>query len=274
LALIPDKSLIEKVEDDNEDRLSRGEEPLPIVDWLDSDSVLTLFDKHTPRLVFLHACQGAAPDLLATSLESFTNTARDLAYTKIPAVIAMQYKISNDAAQRFARKFYDEIRKGKHIDEAVVQARYLLGSDPTPGRQAWDERTFGTPVIYLRSEKPIIQPPPSEDEETEGEETENNGQPETIHRVPCPYPDCEGKVFPDRKRCLTCRRRLMLCPGCRYVMAQEIGLCDRCEYEVETSAKSAQVVPITAVHAAPAQSARPPSGYDPATPDDQQPRIS
>jgi len=247
LALIKEEQDILEAEAANEVRKLEGEKALPIeyADWLDSRSVSNLFRRHIPRLVFLHACKSAASEFPTRSLRRFTNMARELAYTKIPAVIAMQYEISNEDAKRFAKIFYRQIRQGKHIDEAVVEARRELANF-TSGRQAWDDRNFGTPVIYLQSEQPIIQPPPLEDRGTET----------SVKRVPCPYPDCRGEVIPSKKFCVTCKRPLMPCPECQEVMAQRIGFCDNCGYDVEKGAQSAQAVTpranITAAPTAPA----------------------
>jgi hypothetical protein len=162
LALHKEEAIIKELKAEDITREAHREPALPIeeyADWLDSKSVGDLCNDYQPRLVFLHACEGAAPYLLPRSLQSFSSTARELAYTRIPAVIAMQYEISNGDAQRFAQKFYRQIREGKNIDEAVVEARRELGTFSSKGRQAWGDRSFGTPVIYLQSEKPIIRPP-------------------------------------------------------------------------------------------------------------------
>jgi hypothetical protein len=232
-----EEEFIRKMDDENEARRAAGQEPLPkeYADWLDSKSVNGLFDDYQPRLVFLHACEGAAPYLLRRSLQSFSSTALELAYTKIPAVIAMRYEIANDDAERFARTFYSEIRKGKHIDEAVVIARRELGKYSSTGRQEWDDRTFGTPVIYLQSEKPIIRPPLLEG-------GTGPGSTSPVQKIPCPYADClNGMIIPGRGGfCSTCRRPLMLCPQCQQVMAQAEGFCINCGYEAGRSAPPAQ----------------------------------
>ena len=58
-------------------------------DWRPDSDILQLFANHTPRLVFLHACEGAQVD----SVGGFRDLARTLVYSKIPCVIAMQYTI-------------------------------------------------------------------------------------------------------------------------------------------------------------------------------------
>jgi hypothetical protein len=118
------------------------------VRWLTSEQFRYLFNNFKPRLVFLHGCKGAAAD----SLEGFSSTARELVYAEIPAVVAMQYNISNMDAGKFARTFYEELGKGSEIDEAVKAGRIELGKSFPP----WEHPRFGTPVVYLQTEKAIV----------------------------------------------------------------------------------------------------------------------
>ena len=279
LALHREEQELEELRAEDKSLADLGEPPLPVeafADWLDGKSVRDLFSDYRPPLVFLHACEGGAPYLLRRSLTSFSSTARELAYTTIPAVIAMQYKISNDDAQRFAQKFYRQIRKGKHIDEAVMVARRELGRfSPSKSGQAWGDRRFGTPVIYLQSEKPIIQAPLSE---TEG--SVPGGTPlEAMEKVSCPYPDCTGKVIPGKRLCLKCTQPLLRCPKCESVVAELYGICDTCLWRVEASAQPApgaaprpavdpsSVAPeprlvVNVTPADPTEPAQPAGGYD------------
>lgn len=130
------------------------DEDEPQVRWISSQQFRALFNRHKPRLIFLHACKGAAPD----SNEGFNSTARDLVYADIPAVVAMQYNISNRDAGVFARKFYEELGKGSDIDEAVKAGRMELGNV----FPRWEHPRFGTPVVYLQTEKAIVMSAPDE----------------------------------------------------------------------------------------------------------------
>src|SRR5438132_4118267 len=124
---------------------SMGDDPPK---WVTGEQFRYLFNTHKPRLVFLHACKGATAD----SSEGLISTARELVYAEIPAVVAMQYSISNQDAGRFARKFYEELGKGREIDEAVKAGRMELGKVFPP----WEHPRFGTPVVYLQTESPIV----------------------------------------------------------------------------------------------------------------------
>jgi hypothetical protein len=101
-----------------------------------------------PRLVFLHACKGAA----STSNDTFNSCARELVYAQVPAVVAMQYNISNRDAALFAKTFYEALGLGSDLDEAVKAGRLALGN----AYPMWAHPRFATPVVYLQSDQPIV----------------------------------------------------------------------------------------------------------------------
>jgi hypothetical protein len=175
-------------------------------DWADATSLREflhagLDDPATPRrLFFLHACEGASPTESENALTSFRNLAQELAaHGKVAAVVAMQYKISNTDAQSFAREFYGRMRAGCEVDEAVSLARRKLGSAPQgTGRQSWNDRGFGTPVIYLRDERPLFRrPPPSQVEPGD----QQGAEPDLRRKDNCPNPRCDGLVIRGRPPC-------------------------------------------------------------------------
>lgn len=91
------------------------------------------------RLVVLNACEGART-------EGFSGVAQKLLLAGVPAVIAMQYPIADDAAIAFARSFYEAIAKEMPVDRAVFEAResmFVLGE----GR----EIDWAVPVLFLQS---------------------------------------------------------------------------------------------------------------------------
>ncbi|HEX6558552.1 MAG TPA: CHAT domain-containing protein, partial [Longimicrobiales bacterium] len=137
--------------------------------WAEADQVRKLFTKHRPRLVFLHACKGAA----STSVESFNSTARELVYEGIAAVVAMQYNISNTDAGLFARKFYEELGKGTDIDESVKIGRLALGEI----YPAWAHPRFGTPVVYVQAYDPLVKARQPAGAPTGAADTASNARP-------------------------------------------------------------------------------------------------
>src|SRR6185437_14419029 len=92
-------------------------------------------------LVVLNACQGAQ----ASATDVFSSTAATLLRRGIPAVLAMQFEISDAAAIEFGRSFYSAVADGLPVDAAVSEARSAV-SYAIDGTLEW-----GTPVMYMRS---------------------------------------------------------------------------------------------------------------------------
>ena len=93
-----------------------------------------------PRLVVLNSCQTAA----GADTDVFSSTAATLVRT-VPAVVAMQFAVTDDAAAVFSRAFYQALVRNRGVDEAVRAARIALtGWNP-------DTLEWVTPVLYLRS---------------------------------------------------------------------------------------------------------------------------
>jgi hypothetical protein len=91
-----------------------------------------------PRLVFLNCCSGGA----AGSRSLFAGTATALARAGVPAVAAMQFEITDQAAAAFAHGFYTAIASGRGVDDAVSAGRIsILGT--RRGTMEWV-----TPVLY------------------------------------------------------------------------------------------------------------------------------
>jgi hypothetical protein len=108
---------------------------------VDGQSLSTLLsDQTTLRLAVLNACEGAR----ATRTDPFAGTAQSLVQGSLPAAIAMQFEISDDAAITFASEFYQAIAEGFPIDSALTEARLAIFAQG-------NGLEWGTPVLYLRS---------------------------------------------------------------------------------------------------------------------------
>jgi hypothetical protein len=92
------------------------------------------------RLVVLNACDGAR----SSQDDPFAGVAQSLVQQGLPAVIAMQFEISDEAARVFASGFYSALASGYPVDAALVQARTAIH-----GNQLGAE--WGTPVLFMRS---------------------------------------------------------------------------------------------------------------------------
>ena len=67
----------------------------------------------------LNACEGASID----NQDIFSSCAATLVRGGIPAVVAMQYVITDRAATEFARSFYEALADGLPVDTALGEAR-------------------------------------------------------------------------------------------------------------------------------------------------------
>jgi hypothetical protein len=109
---------------------------------LDAQTLGTwLRDAPSIRLAFLNACDTGRTG----TDEPFAGVANRLVMAGLPAVVAMQFPISDQAAIDFARAFYPRIVAGFGVDEATAQGRKAILSGKT-GSMEW-----GTPVLYMRA---------------------------------------------------------------------------------------------------------------------------
>lgn len=93
------------------------------------------------RLVVLNACEGAQ----AGQQDINSSVAATLAQGGIPAVLAMQYAITDDAAVVFAESFYTALADGLPIDSAVADARNAVNLQDKTSLE------WGIPVLHMRS---------------------------------------------------------------------------------------------------------------------------
>jgi hypothetical protein len=103
------------------------------------DLAAILHDSPSLRLAVLNACEGAR----TSTADPFAGTAQTLLYQGLPAVVAMQFPISDLAAVSFASGFYEAVAGGLPMDAAVAEGRKAILAE---GNQV----EWGTPVLYLR----------------------------------------------------------------------------------------------------------------------------
>jgi Tol biopolymer transport system component len=96
---------------------------------------------HDPlRLVVLNACEGARSD----PTDPFAGTAQTLIQQGIPAVVAMQFEITDLAAIALTSELYAAVADGYPLDAALSQARQAIYTEVS-------EVEWATPVLYLRA---------------------------------------------------------------------------------------------------------------------------
>lgn len=98
--------------------------------------------RSTMRLVLLNACEGARTG----TQDVLSSTAATLIASGIPAVVAMQYEITNDAAIEFANAFYEALADNLPVDAAVAEARNALSISDARSLE------WGVPVLHMRAE--------------------------------------------------------------------------------------------------------------------------
>jgi hypothetical protein len=99
-----------------------------------------LYDHRSLRLAVLNACEGARAGLV----DPLAGVAQTLVQQRIPAVVAMQFEISDTAAIIFSHTLYQMLALGNPIDMAVAHARRAIYAAP-------DMTQWAAPVLHLRA---------------------------------------------------------------------------------------------------------------------------
>ena len=139
-------------------------------DALDSTALANLLSDQTRlRLVVLNSCEGAR----TTLADPYAGVATTLIQLGVPAVVAMQFEISDRAAIVFAEELYTNlIGRQDPIDAAVAEARKAVYIEV-------DKVEWATPVLFVRhpdvelfrfavpaAPLPPTMPPGAEEDET------------------------------------------------------------------------------------------------------------
>jgi hypothetical protein len=101
---------------------------------------MVLHDFASLRLAILNACEGAR----TARTDPFAGVAGALVQRDIPAVVAMQFEISDEAAIVFAGGFYEPLAGGLPVDASLAAARLAMLAE------RGDDIEWGTPVLFMR----------------------------------------------------------------------------------------------------------------------------
>jgi hypothetical protein len=104
------------------------------------DLGVMLRDHTSMRLAVLNACEAGRTD----PTDPFAGVADTLVRRGIPAVVAMQFEVTDVAAVEFAPALYGALAAGRPVDVAVAEARKAMY---TVSPIEW-----ATPVLYLRGD--------------------------------------------------------------------------------------------------------------------------
>jgi hypothetical protein len=148
-----------------------------------------LGDIDSLRLVVLNSCRGANPG----TVDPFGGTAESLVLQGVPAVVAMQFEITDGAALKFANSLYGALSEGRPVDAAVTRARRTLHA---AARAEW-----ATPVLHMRTQDGRLFAPvpahPIEERRSHGPaEPDVERVPTTQPIVEIPPPPAGAQPFP------------------------------------------------------------------------------
>jgi hypothetical protein len=101
------------------------------------------------RIIVLNACLTAAGSAAASAAASLFTA------TRVSALVAMQFEISDRAALAFSEGFYSRLADGATVDEAVAEGRFAIKAR-LPSSFEWC-----TPALYLRATERIPLAPAS-----------------------------------------------------------------------------------------------------------------
>ena len=120
-------------------------------DWIDERALAELVKNHEAiKLIVLNTCRGAE----ASTSRAFAGLAPQLVLAgQVPAVVAMQYPITDEEALAFVHAFYHALFQGSgrgSVDAAITAARSSLSRD-FPGKRA-----IGLPVLFTRYNEGVL----------------------------------------------------------------------------------------------------------------------
>jgi hypothetical protein len=118
------------------------EDPVGNAELVSANYFSELFNRHRPGLVVLHSCESGA----LSSANALVGIASLVVQMNVPAVVAMQFRVSNVTAQRFALEFYRRLAANEPVDKAVQEARRYIALGPA----GFKTRDFATPVLFMR----------------------------------------------------------------------------------------------------------------------------
>ncbi|MBK9715867.1 MAG: CHAT domain-containing protein [Kouleothrix sp.] len=100
-----------------------------------------LLNRSGVRLILLDACDSAR-----LTTEPYRSVAPALVRAQVPAVIAMQFTVPQEATRAFAGEFYRALAEGLPIDACVTEGRKAVMGETGLRNPDW-----GIPVVYTRA---------------------------------------------------------------------------------------------------------------------------
>lgn len=190
-------------------------------EWISAQPFAQAVRRADPKLVFLQACESAR----ASSRANMSGVAQQLEMMEIPAIVAMQAKVRNGAADAFATAFYKELCKQVPIDIAVHAGRdaILRATQGNFGLSNAQAFAFGIPIMSLKTYQNLISPAPK----PERDKLSISPRPTILPDLPEKCLGCESPIPVHRRSanaCGTCGSRLR-CRGCMQPIHDTVELC-------------------------------------------------
>jgi hypothetical protein len=118
-------------------------------DWVDDHTFASILTReNVPSAVVMHSCDAGVGDFEL----GFAGVAPQLVLQGVPFVVAMQYPLKNSTATEFSIELYEQLARGKPLDEAAQAARWRISASP----QSRSPRLLGLPVVYAQTDTPLL----------------------------------------------------------------------------------------------------------------------
>ncbi len=111
------------------------------LDAVTAKRLRVLFRGREVKIVVLNACQSA----IASGQEAIMAVAPSLVRSGIPAVVAQQAPVPDRLAKTYAKTFYEQLAKGKPLDEIITEMRIRAYG------RAGNVAHWGIPVLFMRA---------------------------------------------------------------------------------------------------------------------------
>lgn len=138
-----------------------------------------------PVLVVLNACDTARSSELEGA-SPFGGVAAALVRKGVPAVVAMQFPVTDDAAIPFASELYARIAAGDPVDTAVTEGRLAIRA------AVRESMEWATPVLFMRSPDGRLFAPDRPEEQSRPEPPIPKETPSPAAPAPGPGPSIGG----------------------------------------------------------------------------------
>jgi hypothetical protein len=117
------------------------EDPTGSAETISARELGIFLDSSGVRLIVLDACDSAK-----LTLDPYRSIAPALIRAQVPAVVAMQFTVPQEATRAFAGEFYRTLAEGFPIDACVTEGRKAIIGTTGLRKPDW-----GIPVIYTRA---------------------------------------------------------------------------------------------------------------------------